>query len=146
MTQPIPGAPRPHRTPRRLRPLALVLPLLAAGCAGLDRTDQGVLQPQTVSGPCHVKKFFLVGVSTTHTNMQVDNPDIQAVLDGALVTGRPAHGQVVAGLINQGRSATIAYAPQPGFSGADRFSVAIEPGDHDIDFAVTVQPGAPKPE
>jgi hypothetical protein len=123
-----------------------VLPLLAAGCAGLDRTDQGVLQPQTVSGPCHVKKFFLVGVSTTHTNMQVDNPDIQAVLDGALVTGRPAHGQVVAGLINQGRSATIAYAPQPGFSGADRFSVAIEPGDHDIDFAVTVQPGAPKPE
>ena len=94
------------------------LPL--ASCAGLDRVDRGNLQPQTVEGPCHVKKFFIVGLSTTPTTMQVTNTgepcrvtilnaDLQIVLDGALITTRPSHGQVAAGLIEGGRSAAIRF-------------------------------------
>ena len=44
-----------HDLPRRLRPIVLLLPLLAASCTGLGRNDQGNLQPQMVRGPCQVK-------------------------------------------------------------------------------------------
>jgi hypothetical protein len=134
-----------------VRLVSLAAPLIAGSCADLARMDQGALQPQTVSGPCQVKKFFLQRLSTTHTTMQVDssgqacqltliNVDLQVVLDAAVVTERPAHGQVAAGLLALGRSAAISYTPQPGYVGPDRFSVALEPGDVEMAFAVTVQP------
>ena len=133
------------------RAMALALPLLAAGCAGLDRDDQGALQPQTVRGPCTVKKFFLLSRTAVHTDMVVSgagqdctitliNPDLQVFPTASLVTVPPLHGRATAGLTNTGRSAIISYAPEPGYRGADRFTVTIEPEDHAVAFAVTASP------
>jgi hypothetical protein len=87
-----------------------LLPLLAASCAGLDRNDRGNLQPQTVRGPCQVKKFFLLGTTSVPTNMTVGNageactftvlnPDLQVVINAALVTGQASHGRASVGLV-----------------------------------------------
>lgn len=124
--------------PARARYPLLLVPLLAASCAGLDRVDQGNLQPQTVSGPCDVKKFFLLafrsvpveltsrggGQACTFTLL---NPDLQIVLTGALITRLPAHGQASAVLTTGNRQAAITYLPQPGYTGPDTFSVTLEP-------------------
>ncbi len=138
-------------TLRRLRPLVLLAPLLLGACAGLDRDDQGRLQPQTVRGPCQAKKFFLLGFLSVNASLAVEdtgeactltilNPDLQVVLNAALVTTPAAHGQASAGLITLGRQAAISYVPQPGYTGPDRFSVTLEPNAVGITFAVTVQP------
>lgn len=151
---------------RRGRKRALVLlPLLLASCAGLDRDDQGRLQPQTVRGPCQAKKFFLLGFISVDASLAVEdaaqactltilNPALQIVLNAALVTTPPAHGRATAELITLGRQAAISYTPQPGYTGPDSFSVTLEPNAVGITFAVTVQPagtlrltatGAPPP-
>ncbi len=142
--------------PRR-RTLVLALPLLAAACAGgadLARNDQGTLQPQAVRGPCDVAKFFLLSQTAVHTTMTVDpagpgagascsfvvlNPDLQAFPTASLITEPPAHGRAEAGFANGGRSPVVAYTPQPGYHGADRFTATIEPNDHAIAVAVTVR-------
>ena len=131
-----------------------VLPLLAASCAGLDRNDQGDLQPQTVRGPCQVKKFFLLSLTSVHTKMTVGNageactftvlnPDLQVVINAGLVTGPASHGRANVGLAYGNRQAVVSYAPQPGYVGADRFSVTLEPNAIGIIVDVTVQQGAP---
>ena len=129
--------------------------LLVGSCAGLARDDQGRLQPQTVRGPCEVKKFFLLGFISVDARMAVENtgeacrltllnPDLQATLSAALVTTPAGHGQAVAGLITLGRQAEVSYVPAPGYAGPDRFSVTLEPGAVGITVAVTVRPAPPR--
>lgn len=137
-----------------LRRLGLLVPLLAAGCAGLGRDDQGALQPQTVRGPCQVKKFFVLGLRAVPTTLTVGNageactltlfnPDLQLSLAAALVTGQPAHGRATAGVVNGGRQVAVSYAPQPGYVGADRFSITIEPNAFGVVFSVSARAEAP---
>lgn len=139
---------------QRPRRILLLLPLLAVSCAGLDRNDQGNLQPQTVRGPCQVKKFFLLGTTSVHTDMVVGNvggactftvlnPALQVVLNAALVTGQPSHGRATAELISGNRQAAVSYTPQPGYTGPDRFSVTLQPNAHGITVDVTVQQASP---
>jgi len=134
----------------------LLAALFSTSCANLARNDQGRLQPQTVSGPCQVKKFFILGTTSVRTEMTVGNtgqacsftlfnPDLQIVLSAALVTGQPAHGRATAELITAGRQAAVSYTPQPGYTGSDHFSVTLEPNDLGITLAVTVQPSPPAP-
>jgi hypothetical protein len=138
------------RHQRLLRVLAIALPLATASCAGLERNDQGALQPQTVRGPCQVKKFFLLSQTAVHTDMTVDNagqpctftvlnPNLQVFPTASLITEQPAHGRAESGLTNGGRSPIVSYTPQPGYSGTDRFTVTIEPNNHAIAVAVTVK-------
>lgn len=128
----------------------LLLPLLMAACAGLDRNDQGPLQPQTVDGPCQVKKFYILPLTAVHTDMTVGstgqacrmtifNPALQVVLTAALVTTQPMHGRATTSLVTLGRQAEIAYTPQPGYAGPDQFTVTLEPHDLAVSVAVTVQ-------
>ena len=139
---------------RSLRRLLTVTPLVAASGAGLARDDQGLLQPQTVRGPCQVKKFYILSTTTVRTNMTVSNvgqacrftifnPALQVVLNAALVTGQPAHGLATAELITAGRQAEISYTPQPGYTGPDSFSITLEPNALGVTLAVTVQPSPP---
>lgn len=141
---------------RRLRWGLLLVPLLSASCAGLDRADQGNLQPQSVSGPCQVKKFFVLRTTAVRTEMTVGNvgqacsltifnPNLQIALNAALVTEPPAHGRATAALISGRRQAVISYEPQPGYTGPDRFSVTLEPDAWGMRFAVTVQASPPAP-
>jgi len=141
---------------RRLRLLALLVPLAAGSCAGLDRNSQGPLQPQTVSGPCQVKKFFILSQTTVRTSMTVGNagqacsftifnPNLQVVLSAALVTAQPAHGHATAEVINFRRQAAVSYTPQPGYTGPDQFSVTLQPNYLGMAFSVTVQPSSAAP-
>ena len=138
----------------RLHRLALWAPLLCASCAGLASNDQGNLQPQTVHGPCTVKKFLILSQTAVHTDMVVGNvgqacsftifnADLQIVLDAALVTGQPSHGRATAERITAGRQAEVSYTPQPGYTGSDQFSITLEPNDLAVVVAVTVQPSPP---
>ena len=137
----------------RLRRLVLLAPLLCMSCVGanLDRDDQGRLQPQTVRGPCQVKKFFILAVTTVPTDMTVANtgqacdltlfdPNLQLTLSAALLTGQPAHGRAAAILSNVARQVAISYAPRPGYAGPDQFRVTLEPNDLGITFNVIVTP------
>ena len=139
---------------RRIRPLLAALPLLVSGCAGLDRSDQGRLQPQAVSGPCQVDKFYILPITAVHTRMTIGNagqacaftifnPDLQVVLTNALVSDPPAHGRATAELVTLGRQGQVSYTPQPGYTGTDRFTITLEPQDLAVAVAVTVQPAAP---
>lgn len=139
---------------RYLRGLLLLAPLLSASCADLARNDQGNLQPQTVRGPCQVKKFFILGTTSVRTEMMVGNvgqacvftifnADLQIALNAALVTGQPRHGRATAELITAGRQAAVSYTPQPGYTGPDQFSITLEPNALGVTVAVTVQPSAP---
>ena len=144
------------RSWRRLCYVAALLPVLAASCTGLDRNDQGRLQPQTVRGPCQVKKFFILDPSTVPVEMTVGNvgeacslmifnPDLQIILSAVLVTAAPAHGTATASLATLRTQAAVSYTPQPGYSGRDRFTVTLEPNGVSLSFAVTVQPGPLSP-
>ena len=130
--------------------IALGLPLLAASCAGLDRNDQGNLQPQTVRGPCDVKKFFLLGLRTVPTDMTIRNTgeacsftllnaDLQIVLTAALVTTQPSHGRATAELTTGNRQGLVGYTPQPGYHGTDKFAVTFEPNATGVTVNVVVQ-------
>lgn len=140
---------------RRLRRGLLLAPLLCASCAGLAGSDRGNLQPQTVSGPCRVKKFFILRTTSTPTEVTVGpgpacrftifNPDLQIALNAALVTQQPAHGRATAELITGRRQAAISYEPQPGYTGPDQFSVTLQPNAWGMRFAVTVQASPPGP-
>ena len=144
----------PAATRMGRRAALLLAPLCCASCAGLAANDQGVLQPQAVSGPCQVKKFFILRLTSVHADMTVGNagqacsltlfnPDLQIVLNAALVTSQPTHGRATAELITAGRQAAVSYAPQPGYTGTDSFSVTFEPNAIGITFSVTVQANVP---
>lgn len=124
--------------------------LLGSLClAACTNTSTGPLQPQTVSGACQVKSFFLVALSATPVSMTMNgagqdcsftviNPDLQAIQSAALVTTPAAHGRADARLISGGASAEVRYRPAPGYVGPDRFSVAIEPGDKALTVSVNI--------
>ena len=132
---------------------ALFLVLLLASCADLARSDQGALQPQSVTGPCTVKKFYLLALTAVHTNLAIGNtgeacsftvlnPAVQAVVNAALVTSPASHGRATAELLLAGRQAGVSYVPQPGYTGPDQFTITLQPNNHAISVAVSVQPAA----
>ena len=129
--------------------LLFVLPLLAS-CAAMERNAQGPLQPQSVAGPCHVQRFFLLGLRSVPTQMTIANtgqacaftlinPALNVVINAALLTGAPTHGQAQAGLISGARQAFVSYTPAPGYAGPDKFDITLEPGAVGITVNVTVQ-------
>lgn len=135
---------------------AVLVPLACASCAAPVGSSQGPLQPQAVSGPCQVKKFFLLGTTTVHTEMVVGNTGqactftmldaaYQLFPAAALVTSQPAHGRATAAVVSSGLQVAVAYTPRPGYAGPDQFTVTIEPNDHAVAVAVTVQPTPPAP-
>jgi len=140
-----------------LRPSAIasLFALIVTSCSGLGLGPNPYVQPQEVLGPCHVKTFFIVALSTSPAEMTVDNtgepcviimfnPDLQVVQDGALITERAAHGQVWTGLYGGDRVARVVYKALPGYAGPDRFNITFEPAARDVTFNVTVRPpGAP---
>ena len=134
----------------RLKALLPLVALLVSSCAGLARNDQGNLQPQTVRGPCDVKKFFLLGLRSVPTDLTIRNtgeactftllnPDLQIVLTAALVTMPPSHGRATAELVSGNRQGLVSYAPAPGYHGTDRFAVTFEPNATGVTLNVTVQ-------
>jgi hypothetical protein len=54
------------------------------------------------------------------------------------VTKQPSHGEVKIDVFE--KATRIAYKPQPGFAGADAFSVMHEMSNYDQQYIVTVQP------
>ena len=135
---------------RKAVALAVALPLLAS-CAAMRDNMQGPMQPQSIAGPCQVKRFFLLGLRSVPAEITVSNtgatctftlinPALDAVVDAALVTGLPAHGQARAERINGSRQAAVSYTPAPGYTGPDRFSITLEPNAVGITVNVTVGP------
>ena len=133
------------------RRLLLAVPLLASCSAVLNNT-QGPLQPQSVTGPCKVQPFFLLGLRSVPTRMTVGNtgqactftlinPALNAVINAALLTGAAQHGQAQAGLTPGSRQAVVSYRPAPGYAGPDKFDVTLEPNAVGVTVDVTVQPG-----
>ncbi len=139
---------------RRALPL-LLLPLLAS-CAAVVNNTQGPLQPQLVSGPCQVDRFFLLGFRSVPTTMTIANigepctftlvnPALNAVVNAAILTGAASHGVAQSGVISTGRQAAVSYTPAPGYVGADRFDVTLEPGAVGVTVNVLVQPAGLRP-
>lgn len=118
-------------------------------CAGVLANNQGPLQPQTVSGPCEVKKFFFLGLRSVPAEMTIRNTGeactltlvnqaLNVPINAALLSGRPAHGQASSGLISGARQVVVSYVPQPGYAGSDKFDVTLEPNAVGVTFNVTV--------
>ncbi len=139
----------PDRGVRGAWRLVVLIPLAAASCAGPGPT-QGALQPQSASGPCTIKGFFLARTERSYTDMQVDssgqacrftliNPDLQMVENVVWVTEPPLHGRAEASLIDGNQAVGLAYTPTPGYAGVDRFTTTIEPGDTAVTFHITVR-------
>ncbi len=135
----------------RHRCIAILLPLALGSCAGLGPVDQGALQPQTVTGPCQVQKFYLVNFRATPTEMTVANtgqacsitlinPILQVFTTAALITEQPSHGQATSAVLAGGFQGGATYTPQPGYVGPDRFTLTMEPNDRAIAVHVQVQP------
>ena len=80
------------------------------------------------------------GAACTFT---VLTPDLQVVINAALVTGPASHGRAGVGLAYGNRQAVVSYAPQPGYVGTDRFSITLEPNATGITVNVTVQEAPP---
>lgn len=132
-------------------PLLLATPLLVS-CVGPNAEAQGPLQPQAVSGPCEVKKFFFLSLRSVPTDMTIRNTGeacrfvlvnyaTQSIVNAALITGNAAHGRATAERISGNFQAAVTYTPQPGYAGPDQFSVTLEPNAVGITVNVTVVPG-----
>ena len=132
--------------------LLLLAPLLAA-CADAGTYSQGRLQPQSVSGPCQIKRFFFLGLRSVPTTMTVANtgqacsfvvinPALNAVVNAALLTGAPSHGQALPEVTNGRRQVAVSYTPVPGYAGPDRFDGTLEPGAVGITVNVVVLPAS----
>jgi hypothetical protein len=135
---------------RRAAILIAALPLLAS-CAAIENNTQGPIQPQSVSGPCQVKPFFLLGLRTVPVELTTANtgqtctfllinPALNVVVDAALVTVPAQHGQARSGLTPGARQAVVSYTPAPGYAGPDMFRVTLEPNAVGITVNVTVTP------
>ena len=113
-------------------------------------------QPQTVIGPCKVKSFFIVAGGTSDTKMTVTGSGKPCAFTliysafnrfqtAALITNLPAHGRAEAYLIEGGTSALVSYTPAPGYSGPDKFTATIEPGNKAVIVTVAVRAPGAKP-
>ena len=131
--------------------LLVLLPLVSS-CAAMQANTQGPTQPQSTSGPCSVKPFFLLGFRSVPAQMSIANtgqactftlinPALNVVIDAALLTQRPDHGAATANLVGGARQVAVSYTPRPGYQGADKFSVTLEPGAVGITVHVAVTPG-----
>lgn len=140
---------------RVVRIAALLLILATPSCGNLARNDQGLLQPQTVAGPCQVKKFYLLSFTSVRTEMTIGNTgdaceitmldkNLQVTLTNALVTGQPTHGRATAVLLTAGRQAGASYVPQPGYTGPDRFDITLEPNAVGVTVDVMVLATPPR--
>lgn len=118
-------------------------------CAAFLDNNQGPLQPQTVSGPCEVKKFFFLSLRSVPAEMTIRNtgeactitlvnPALNTVINAALLTGVPENGRAAAGLTPGSRQAVVSYMPLPGYTGPDKFDVTLQPNAVGITFSVTV--------
>ena len=136
--------------------LALPLLVLLASCAGADGNVQGPTQPQSTSGPCRVKSFFLLGFRSVPAAMTVANtgaactftlinPALNAVVNAALLTGPARQGTADAQLIGGNRQVAVSYLPRPGFTGTDQFDVTLEPNAVGVTVHVTVVPPSANP-
>jgi hypothetical protein len=95
---------------------------------------------------CDVPKVEPVAGQTTDAAVKMVNDggwcglpvrqDGSKPYDAGLLTGRPAHGNVLIHTV--GNETRIDYTPDRGFAGTDGFSVKLVPGDATIRVAVTV--------
>ncbi|MDT7949983.1 MAG: hypothetical protein RQ966_00615 [Acetobacteraceae bacterium] len=126
------------------------LPLLAS-CAGSGTYTQGPLQPQSLSGPCSVDRFFFLGNRSVPARLTIANtgqtctftlvnPALNAVINATLLTKPAQHGRAETSLISGARQVSVSYTPAPGYTGPDQFGVTLEPGATGITFNVTVTP------
>ena len=133
-----------------LKPLLVLLPLLAASCALPPGDAGGPLQPQGVTGPCQVKPFFFLSLRSVPAELTVRNTGeactftlvnyaFQTYLNAALVTMPASNGRATAELISGNFQALVTYVPRPGYTGPDRFSVTLEPNATGVTVNVTVQ-------
>ncbi len=144
-----PGATRP------LAWLALLLTGIALqGCgqnAGGVAGSQQRLYAADLTGAaksCDVPKIGPVNGQTVNAAVRVANDggwcglpvhqDGPKPFDAGLLTGRPAHGNVLIHTV--GDDTRIDYTPDRGFSGPDSFSVKLVPGNATIHISVTVVP------
>jgi len=134
-----------------LRPVLLLLAPLLAGCVDAGSYVPGPLQPQAVSGPCQVERFFFLPQRSRPTTMTVANTGqacrfvvingaLNAVVDAALLTQSPSHGQAQPEVINGRTQVAVSYVPAPGYVGPDRFEVTLEPDAYGITVNVAVTP------
>ncbi|MDP9095287.1 MAG: hypothetical protein M3N26_01815 [Pseudomonadota bacterium] len=134
---------------RMVTALSMTAFLGLTSCAAILDNGQGPLQPQMVSGPCEVKKFFFLSLRSVPAEMTVRNtgesctmtlvnPALNAVINAALLTGVPQHGRASAGLTPGSRQAVVSYVPVPGYAGPDKFDVTLEPNAVGITFNVMV--------
>jgi hypothetical protein len=123
--------------------LVALLPLMSASCVPPGDATAGRIQPQSINGPCDVKKFFIVPFTRTFTDMTLSNPtqtcrftmfnaDLQLIQNAALLTQPPQRGQAVVELINGNRQVAISYTPGPGFAGSDQFTATVQPGNKTV--------------
>jgi hypothetical protein len=130
----------------------LLLLFLVASCATIESNTQGPLQPQSVAGPCTVKRFFLLANRSVPTQMSIANtgtactftlinPALNAVVNAALVTGGAKHGHADAAVINGARQAAVSYMPAPGYTGPDKFDITLEPNAVGVTVDVMVEAG-----
>lgn len=134
----------------RLRSFVLVGLLTAlTSCAAILNNTQGPLQPQSVVGPCQVKPFFFLGLRSVPAEMNVVNtgetctlmlvnPALNVVVDAALLTAPPGHGQASTGVTPGSRQAVVTYVPARGYSGPDQFKITLEPNAVGVTFNVVV--------
>lgn len=125
---------------------------MLASCAALQNNTQGPLQPQSVTGPCQIKPFFLLDLRSVPAEMTIANtgqactftlinPALNVVVNAALLTVPAQHGQAQSGVTQGARQAVVSYTPAPGYAGADTFRVTLEPNAVGITVNVTVTSG-----
>jgi hypothetical protein len=138
-----------------LNRLALGAGLIAlAGCAeGLPGSSGSRVYYADMQGAAAVctvpEKVSLGAGAQTEATMVVKNDGgwcgitlsrfPQRPYDAGLLVGRPANGRVHVHSV--GDVTRIDYTPDPGFSGDDRFTVRLLPGNPSLRVSVTVQPG-----
>lgn len=144
--------------------LVAALPGLLSACANEEPpppAPPAIVYSADLQGAARLcntpKQVTLVPGQTAETQMVVGNeggwcaisvavPGAQPTraYDAGLLTTRPAHGKVYVHEV--GFATRIDYTPEPGYAGADAFTVELLPGSPRLHVSVTVQPaggGAP---
>jgi Bacterial Ig domain len=122
---------------------------LLQGCAQIQNPAAGArVYAADVSGgakSCEVEKVSPTDGQTSETTMKLANDggwcglSVQAggkAFDVGLLTGRPAHGNVVIHIV--GDTTRIDYTPDRGFTGNDTFTVKLVPGNAVVKLSVVV--------
>lgn len=126
--------------------------MLLQGCAEQPAPQEPIreyaIDLQGGAKTCTVSKTVPEAGKSVQANLSMGNDGgwcaLTVAADGkpygaGLLTTRPQHGKVFIHTV--GNDTRIDYTPDRGFTGADKFSVKLLPGDAGIDAAVTVSPG-----